>query len=200
MSPVTNLLAQPSSHRFLVYFGGISSVSLRCSFSKRRHWQSTRTCLTGGMFRTRKDRRLSRSLYCCSGSVSHGLKFSPTSPFSTEHTGNLLRDDSGKPGKPETRPLPCHGGSGLLRNDPGHGRAVKLAATGDSSSGQPFVWSNRDVGGLAELADAEVSKTSESNLISVRFRYPPPSGVIPKNQSSGLRRALRREELSFPVL
>jgi hypothetical protein len=47
--------------------------------------------------------------------------------------------------------------------------------------GSAFVWSNRDVGGLAELADAEVSKTSESNLISVRFRYPPPSSVFPKN-------------------
>ena len=41
---------------------------------------------------------------------------------------------------------------------------------------------NLDVGGLAELADAGVSKTPESNLISVRFRYPPPSGDFPKNQ------------------
>ena len=45
---------------------------------------------------------------------------------------------------------------------------------------QPSVWSNRNVGGLAELADAEVSKTSESNLISVRFRYPPPSSAFPR--------------------
>ena len=36
------------------------------------------------------------------------------------------------------------------------------------------LWSNRSIGGLAELADAGVSKTPESNLVSVRFRYPPP--------------------------
>lgn len=40
---------------------------------------------------------------------------------------------------------------------------------------QDFVWFNKKIGGLAELADAGVSKTPESNLISVRFRYPPPS-------------------------
>jgi hypothetical protein len=59
--------------------------------------------------------------------------------------------------KPETAPLPFGGVFDPLRYNP-------------------------DIGGLAELADAEVSKTSESNLISVRFRYPPPSGVFPKNQ------------------
>ena len=54
------------------------------------------------------------------------------------------------------------------------------------SSDRPLVWFNRGIGGLAELADAEVSKTSESNLISVRFRYPPPFSVVPKNQCKRL--------------
>src|ERR1700733_4030068 len=56
--------------------------------------------------------------------------------------------------KPETAPTPYRGVSDPLRYNLYHG-------------------------GLAELADAEVSKTSESNLISVRFRYPPPSCVFP---------------------
>lgn len=69
MSPVTNSLAQPSSPRFPVCFGAISSVSLLCSFSKRQRWRSTPTCLTGGIFRTRKDLRLSRLPYWSSASV-----------------------------------------------------------------------------------------------------------------------------------
>jgi uncharacterized protein DUF72 len=58
-------------------------------------------------------------------------------------------------GKPEIAPFACRRVYDLLRYNLYHG-------------------------GLAELADAEVSKTSESNLISVRFRYPPPSGVFPR--------------------
>ena len=58
--------------------------------------------------------------------------------------------------------------------------------------GSAFLWSNGDVGGLAELADAEVSKTSESNLISVRFRYPPPSSVFPNNQCKRFPQVISR--------
>ena len=38
---------------------------------------------------------------------------------------------------------------------------------------------------MAELADAGVSKTPESNLVSVRFRYPPPSQFPVKLTAKG---------------
>lgn len=92
MFPATNSPAQPSSPRFPVCFGVTSSVSLLCSFSKRQRWTSTPTYLAGGIFRTRRDLRLSRSPYCSSGSVWQWPKFSPTSLFSIEHTGNFQLD------------------------------------------------------------------------------------------------------------
>jgi len=89
---VTNSLVQRSNLRFRVCFGVISPASLCCSSLKGQCQRHTPTCPTGGMFRKRKDRRLSRSFYCSSASVWQSPKSSRTSPCSTEHTGNSLRD------------------------------------------------------------------------------------------------------------